>query len=214
MTIPKRLIVQKISFCPIFDILTKFVNKKIMLDRQKTILSAAFDVFARYGVKRATMNDIASEAGVARQTLYNSFDNREAILRALIQGHIEETCVLMAEHAKSGASLEESLELAFDHFARKPFQLLRNTPHGGEIMEAMETSASEEMAESKMRFANGMIALLEPHVKPGSPKELSTPALADFIVNTAHGHKAKASNEEHLEQLLATLKAVILKCVA
>ncbi len=181
-----------------------------MLDRQKTILTAAFDVFARYGVKRATMNDIASEAGVARQTLYNTFANKEAILRALIQAHIEETCTALAGHAQSNGSLAGGLELAFDHFARKPYELLRKTHHGGEIMEALETSASEEMAESKQRFSGAMIAVVEPHVPANVPTELRAPALADFIVHTAMGHKIKATSKEHLEQLLATLKVVIL----
>lgn len=184
-----------------------------MLDRQKTILNAAFDVFARYGVKRATMNDIASEAGVARQTLYNSFTNKEAILRALIQGHVEDTCEAFSQHAQSGGSLADGLELAFDHCARKPYELLRKTPHGGEIMEALENSASEEMAESKMRFAQGMEAMLAPHFA-GSAKHPTTPTqLADFIVHTAMGHKAKATNEAHLEALLGTLKVLVLGSV-
>ena len=135
-----------------------------MLDRQKSIIEAAAQVFTRYGVKRATMNDIATEAGVARQTLYNAFSNKEAILRGIIENHVEETCLSIQQLVEDGASLEEGLELAFDHFARKPYQLLRETPHGGEIMEALEDAASAEMAESKQRFGEGMVALLEPHV--------------------------------------------------
>ncbi|MEM9277491.1 MAG: helix-turn-helix domain-containing protein [Pseudomonadota bacterium] len=181
-----------------------------MLDREKTILGAAFNVFARYGVKRATMNDIASEAGVARQTLYNAFANKEAILRALIQGHIEETCISLRDHMTSGRNLEAGLELAFDHFARKPYELIHKTPHGGEIMEALENSASEEMAESKRRFSEAMTMLLSSHVPQNAPVELSVNRLADFVVHTAMGHKAKAESQEHLEDLLATLKVIVL----
>lgn len=200
--------------CPQFDILTKFVNKKNMLDRQKTILTSAYEVFARYGVKRATMHDIASEAGVARQTLYNAFANKDAILRALIEAHIEETCVSIGDHMKSGGSLEDGLELAFDHFARQPYQLLHNTPHGGEIMESLENAASAEMAASKQRFSDGMTKMLEPHIRETTPEALSARRLADFIVHSAMGQKAKAASADHLEELLATLKAVVLKAVA
>ena len=205
-----RLIGQISSFCPIFDILTKFVNKKIMLDRQTTILTAAFDVFSRYGFKRATMADIAAEAGVARQTLYNAFANKEAILRGLIEEHVEETCRELTAHIERNGSLDEGLELAFDHFARKPFQLIHNTPHGGEIMEALEDSASDEMAESKLRFSKGMIEVLAPHIPAEAPEEMNAERLADFLVHTAMGHKMKAANEEHLEHLLGTLKRLVV----
>jgi len=181
-----------------------------MLDRQTTILTAAFDVFARYGFKRATMADIASEAGVARQTLYNAFTNKEAILRGLIEVHIEETCRELTAHIEADGSLEDGLELAFDHFARKPYKLLHKTPHGGEIMEALENSASDEMAESKKRFSEGMIAILAPHIPTNVPQDLRAEVLADFVVHTAMGHKAKATSEEHLEQLLGTLKQLVV----
>ena len=191
--------------------MTKFVNKQIMLDRQKTILTAAWEMFARYGFKRTTMNDIASQAGVARQTLYNAFDNKEAILRALIQLHIEETCTALAEHAAQNGSLPDGLELAFDHFARKPYELLVMTPHGGELMEELENSASTEMTESKQRFSTAMAEMLAPHIPKGVATELRAEALADFIVHTAMGHKTKAASQEHLENLLGTLKAVVLR---
>lgn len=180
-----------------------------MLDRQKTILTAAFDVFARYGFKRATMADIASEAGVARQTLYNTFANKEAILLGLIEAHVEETCLELDAHVKAQGSLEDGLELAFDHFARKPYELLKKTPHGGEIMEALDTSASSEMEESKLRFSNAMIAVLAPHIPASAPAELNSERLADFVVHTAMGHKMKATSEEHLELLLGTLKRLV-----
>jgi AcrR family transcriptional regulator len=204
--------VQILSTCPIFDILTDFVNVRIqMLNRQKTIIASAAQVFTRYGVKRATMNDIASEAGVARQTLYNAFANKDAILRGIIDDHIEETCASISEHVTGNGTLEDGLELAFDHFARKPFEILRNTPHGGEIMEALEDAAGDEMIESKKRFRHAVSQMLSAHITKTTQSELSASSLADFIVLSAMGHKAKATDRDHLEDLLATLKAVIIK---
>ncbi|MEM9332250.1 MAG: TetR/AcrR family transcriptional regulator [Pseudomonadota bacterium] len=184
-----------------------------MLDRQKTILQAATGVFSKYGFKRATMNDIAAEAGVARQTLYNTFNNKEAILKAIIEAYVEDTCVSFKAHLASGHSLEDGLELAFDHFARKPYELIHRTSHGGEIMEAFETAAGEEMAASRQRFSDAMVTLLTPHVDEDAPDTLSVDRLADFVVHTAMGHKAKAASQDHLEQLLSTLKTVILKSI-
>ena len=57
----------------------------LMTEREIHILECAFSVFSRYGVKRASMTDIAEEAGIARQTLYNAFSNKDEILRATIR---------------------------------------------------------------------------------------------------------------------------------
>ena len=49
------------------------------------ILDAAETVFAREGVQRARMEDVASQAGVAVGTLYNYFADRNALLDALLE---------------------------------------------------------------------------------------------------------------------------------
>ena len=50
------------------------------------ILGAAFTLFGRYGFKRASMEDIASEAGLSRTALYLQFRNKEEIFRELAIG--------------------------------------------------------------------------------------------------------------------------------
>jgi AcrR family transcriptional regulator len=62
-----------------------------MLDRDQHIVSAALSVFARYGVSKTTMNDIAAEAGVSRQTLYNAFPGKTELLRAAVRMKMEES---------------------------------------------------------------------------------------------------------------------------
>ena len=90
-----------------FDKLTKFVNKKFMLDKQRTILTSAYNVFCRYGVKRATMNDIATEAGVARQTLYNTFNNKETIIQAIMLHYTEATLAEIEAFQTSDVPFED-----------------------------------------------------------------------------------------------------------
>ncbi|WP_182481142.1 TetR/AcrR family transcriptional regulator [Nocardioides immobilis] len=47
---------------------------------------AAREVFARYGVQRATMTDVARAAGVVRQTVYNTVSGRDHLIElAIIQ---------------------------------------------------------------------------------------------------------------------------------
>ena len=53
-------------------------------------MQAAAQVFARHGYAAGTTNRIADRAGVSIGTLYQYFPNKDAILIALIERHIQE----------------------------------------------------------------------------------------------------------------------------
>lgn len=56
---------------------------------RKLIGAAALEVFLEHGYVGATMTDIAVRAGVARQTLYNLFDSKAALVLAAIADRVE-----------------------------------------------------------------------------------------------------------------------------
>jgi Transcriptional regulator len=56
-------------------------------DRREQILGAAIRVFAQKGFTRATNKDIAREAGITPGLIYHYFENKEAVLYAIIEGH-------------------------------------------------------------------------------------------------------------------------------
>jgi AcrR family transcriptional regulator len=59
-------------------------------ERRETILLAAERCFERWGVLRTRMEDIASEARIARPALYRYFAGKDAILSAVLVRHIDQ----------------------------------------------------------------------------------------------------------------------------
>lgn len=55
------------------------------MDKHAAILEAATNVFLRAGYGAATMDVIAREAGVAKQTVYHHFGSKEALFGAIIR---------------------------------------------------------------------------------------------------------------------------------
>jgi AcrR family transcriptional regulator len=53
--------------------------------RQCALLEAAAGVFARFGFRKASMDDIARAANVSRQGLYLSFSNKEELFRRTLE---------------------------------------------------------------------------------------------------------------------------------
>jgi AcrR family transcriptional regulator len=66
------------------------------------ILSAAENVFARFGYRRASMSQIAEEAGLTRQALYHHYAGKEALFRAVVEQLHE-----LAYEAEAAAGLEQ-----------------------------------------------------------------------------------------------------------
>src|SRR5262245_22501630 len=60
------------------------LQRQIVEARRALIVDAATHVFAEKGFYRATIKDIARAAGIADGTIYNYFDNKEALLSAIL----------------------------------------------------------------------------------------------------------------------------------
>lgn len=60
-----------------------------MTNTKKMLIEVARELFARYGKKEVTMNDIAEASQKGRRTLYTYFTNKEEIYKAVIDRELE-----------------------------------------------------------------------------------------------------------------------------
>src|SRR5207245_2391919 len=76
----------------------------------------------KYGVRRATMGDVASVAGIAKGTLYNHFRTKNDLLTAAIAAGIDalgDDCVTMAA-GNGKAGLAQALRHAAETLSAHP----------------------------------------------------------------------------------------------
>src|SRR5579872_5011910 len=55
------------------------------MSSRERILDAAMETFARYGYRRASMDQVADTADLTRQALYHHFESKEALFRAVVE---------------------------------------------------------------------------------------------------------------------------------
>lgn len=79
------------------------------------ILRAAADLFIRHGYDHTSMDQIAEAADVARRTIYNQFDNKEELFRAIVAELVNEVIKPLGEATGSGANLHETLHTVARH---------------------------------------------------------------------------------------------------
>jgi AcrR family transcriptional regulator len=84
--------------------------------KAEAILKAAEEVFAKEGILKAKMETIAARAGMAVGTLYNFFDDRSALVTALVEARSDglSTELTTALDAAGDVPFAQQVQLYFD----------------------------------------------------------------------------------------------------
>ena len=126
------------------------------------ILDAAFAAMAAHGLHRLSLEDVAREAGLSRQTVYRYFANRDALVTAVIlreeQGFLDQMAEAIEAHDDLRPAMEAAivagLEAARAHplldrlLATEPEALLPFlTTGGGPVLSAARPAISDLLEE-------------------------------------------------------------------
>jgi AcrR family transcriptional regulator len=163
--------------------------------RTNTILNAALTVFARYGFKRASMEDIAREAGVSRPALYLVFANKGAIFSALAQAMAVRACTGATTAWPADARFQDGLAGAGVALYLDAWRLIKGSPHGSELLSDNSVVVGEISASVDAHF----IALIRERLSQNG----QSTDMAKTIAAALHGIKDKATSE--VELLTATV---------
>jgi TetR/AcrR family transcriptional regulator, regulator of autoinduction and epiphytic fitness len=100
-------------------------------------------VFARYGFKKTSMEDIARAADLSRQSIYNRFGSKEAVFDWMVETITSELLRQVTEvlAPKADRPLETLLQ-AYDIWTGNHVALWSGTGHGAEIIDLAIASAS------------------------------------------------------------------------
>jgi len=80
------------------------------MDKKQQILHAALEVFARQGLEKGKIADIAKEAGIGKGTIYEYYKSKEEIFRAIEEMFIVGTIEQLQMVANSDDSPTEKLK--------------------------------------------------------------------------------------------------------
>lgn len=157
-------------------------------ERQDEIIAAAARAFSAFGYRRASMDDIAREAGISRSALYLYYRNKEDIFRSLVQGILSKAVDEMeAALAEPGLSAEEALVAAFMAKDGALIEAILGSPHGAELLDVGMTLFRTSFADVEARKLGLLTRWLEN--LPMSP-EIGTPeSVAKAILAASIGLK-------------------------
>jgi AcrR family transcriptional regulator len=178
--------------------------------RMAELLDAAAEVFAAQGYAKASTNAVAAAAGASPGTLYQFFENKEAIAEALLARYVER---LRAAHGEAfdlsvaALPLKDMLDriidpvVAFDR-ANPGFYALMSDPHLAAGLAAAKRPAQQLMFEQLDRILAARA--------PDHPPEVRT-RTAEIAVHLFRGllPLIMSAGEDDLPGLVAETKAIL-----
>lgn len=129
--------------------------------RIEQIAEAALRLFARYGYKRTSMDDIAREAGVARATLYLHFKGKDDVFRAMLAGlggRVETRC---REALATQGSFAQRLTALMEAHHGTAYAAFSAGEHLGELKAVMVSVAGAELVAFEALFVRFASELFE-----------------------------------------------------
>jgi AcrR family transcriptional regulator len=107
-----------------------------MSDTKERIQECARELFAKQGVQRTSLQDIASKLGITKPALYYHFSSREDLVRSIVQPLIDDGEAFVQRQEEGGRpSRRELLEGYFDFHYR----------HRNDVMLVLSETALSEL---------------------------------------------------------------------
>jgi AcrR family transcriptional regulator len=143
-------------------------------DARERILAAAQRCIDRHGIRKTTMDDIASEVGLSRPNVYRYFADRDDLLIELITRHAR----VLQDRARKSISKQNSLPVQIvesilytaDHGRRDPLTRHIIDPDGTSLGRRLIASGASEMLRSEHWDPILDAALASNELPPGLPR--------------------------------------------
>jgi AcrR family transcriptional regulator len=117
------------------------------MSSRERILDAAMEIFARYGYRRASMDQVAEAAGLTRQAVYHHFPGKEALFRAGVEalhdGALEAAVAAGAAAEEAGLGLPDVLAALVDAKTRYVIECMEETSHMEELLSQRQLQAGD-----------------------------------------------------------------------
>jgi AcrR family transcriptional regulator len=152
---------------------------------RETVITAVDDLVRARGWSATTMSDVASAAGVSRQTLYNEFGSRSALVEAYVAREIQTLVGQVTEAVRDNAEdAHRALRISFGLFLKlasdEPVvQLIVNDAEDGELHRLL-TDLGQQLASDEL---GRLIPEVWPQISAADGK-----LLAESLVRLAISH--------------------------
>ena len=187
------------------------VMRKNEATRRDRALTAARQVFLRYGYKRTTMGDLAAAANISRPALYLLFPSKEEVFGAVMEELFAEMLTMIRNGIGAHATAYEQLVFAFEVWAVEPFKGVQVSPDAKDVLESSYAFAPAITATAMADFERMLVSILAPLAIAASLR-ITPERVAHLLATAVPGFKQSASSVTELQDLIEDHVTLVLAC--
>ena len=143
-------------------------------DARERILAAAERCIDRHGIRKTTMDDVASEVGLSRPSVYRYFADRDDLLIELITRHaralLDRARKSISRQGSLADQIVEAVLYVADHARRDPLTRHILDPDGTSLGKRMVASGASERCRAEMWDPVLDAAVANNELPPGLPR--------------------------------------------
>ena len=181
-----------------------------MEDRARRIAEAAYDVISKYGIRRTTMSDVAEAAGVSRQTLYNVFPKREALLVEVVRHHFFSKWATIDAALAGAEGRSGRFDVLLNTLVIETWHSIQAMPHADELELEMATTIKQELAAIHAAARDRFCSFLEPYDATLNARGMTARGLGDLLHHSIMGLKLSSLGEAEIRNSTAAMHACLM----
>lgn len=178
-----------------------------MSEKERMLVQAAVETFTRYGFRRTTMGDIATTAGLSRQTLYARYSSKEEILAAAIETFGQESLDAIVPLWQAAKTARDVLEVFCQQIIVTQFEMIRQMPDSEDLFSALSDRSKDALTRVQEHYVQATSTRLQ---ELTGINAAGLHAYAEFFVLAAKGLKQVAEDTTVLEAQLSLLTTAVV----
>lgn len=156
------------------------------------------------------MADIAEEAGVARQTLYNVFANKDEVIHGTVLYYMEGQRAQTEAAWTDAESLSAKLDAVFHFNVFEPWDHIAALPDASDITQSDHAAGKQAIARAGASMRHALERLFEPYETQLNANGHSAKSMAAFVQSSMMSLKHETAERAELVDLIGTLKSLVL----
>jgi AcrR family transcriptional regulator len=167
----------------------------VIRDRRGEVLDGTYECLTRYGVRRTTMDDIASAVGISRAAVYQYVRNKDDAFRQLAIRLHDEALRNASAVANGDGTAQERIHGVLNAKLQLVLRMLDDSPHTSELLDQKARLFGDICTEFSAEIASMLTELLiEAGVTAATPSQA-----ADICVALVVGLEGRPDAAELLQ---------------
>jgi AcrR family transcriptional regulator len=186
--------------------------------KPNAIVLAGLRLFTQYGYRKASIDDIAQAAQVAKRTVYLHFENKAAVFLAILEYLGEQVRQRCAAAESAGGTAVDRLTGLLDAYFGTAFELFSKSEHMPELEETFSKLARARIGDLNTEYEDRLARFLRSLQKTGAiggpPQGLSVEQIVHILMRTAQGAKHDPGLQGDRKALERQLRELAILAIA